>query len=317
MYKIVTSGGINCPANYFVFICDSESDLQSFVKDKKPCAGSKGIVTNPYKEMILCTDLSTWVEKVGSSSISGGTGGDNPGGSGSDNDCFDIEEAIYLEAIDRPDGKAVEIPDTWEEIIDVIHSGRYKERYKIGDYKPLDLGSEGVVNMELVGIEVDDRADGTGKAPATFVSKELLKSSCAWNPVYVAKTTGTGTLGGWQESAIRKHYQNAILPLIPNEVKPAIIDVLKSQDAYRISGDTEESFAQSSADTIWCPSGAELSTKKYTMDAARKKTGSSSYSHWWLRTAGTASTAKCIQTNGTEANVLTEQEKGIVLGFCL
>ena len=74
-----------------------------------------------------------------------------------------------------------EIQDDWETIIENIHSGDYKTKYQLGDYKPLDMGTEGILNMQLVGIEVDDKADGTGKAPTTWLSKEVLKTKQKWN----------------------------------------------------------------------------------------------------------------------------------------
>lgn len=75
----------------------------------------------------------------------------------------------------------IEIEDDWETIISNIEAGTHKDRYKIGNYKPLDLGSEGIANMQLIGTYVDDKADGSGRASTTWVSKNLLKTDYIYN----------------------------------------------------------------------------------------------------------------------------------------
>ena len=76
-----------------------------------------------------------------------------------------------------------EIADSWDVILASIDNGTYKDKYKIGNYKPLDLGAEGIVNMQIVGMDVDAKASG-GVAPISWLSKELLKTSKRWNPSY-------------------------------------------------------------------------------------------------------------------------------------
>ena len=65
--------------------------------------------------------------------------------------------------------EVVEISDTWDQIIAKIDNGTYKTAYKLGNYKPLDLGTEGTINMQIVGIDTDELADGSGYAPLTFI----------------------------------------------------------------------------------------------------------------------------------------------------
>ena len=80
-----------------------------------------------------------------------------------------------------------EIEDSWDEIIAACNDGTYATKYKIGNYKPLDLGSEGIVNMQIAGKDVDELADGSGKAKLTWISKELLNTPHRFNP-YVKYT---------------------------------------------------------------------------------------------------------------------------------
>lgn len=80
-----------------------------------------------------------------------------------------------------------EIEDSWDEIIAACNDGTYATKYKIGNYKPLDLGSEGIVNMQIAGKDVDELADGSGMAKLTWISKELLNTPHRFN-LYVKYT---------------------------------------------------------------------------------------------------------------------------------
>lgn len=80
-----------------------------------------------------------------------------------------------------------EIEDSWDDILAACADGTYKQKYKIGNYKPLDLGSEGIINMQIAGREVDALADGSGMAPLSWVGIELLKTSKRINPDRVSE----------------------------------------------------------------------------------------------------------------------------------
>lgn len=100
----------------------------------------------------------------------------------------------------------VKNPYTWDAVIANCARGKYASIYKIGDTVPLDLGSEGIVNMEIVGIDVDELADGSGVAPLTWISKELLGTNKRMNPELVtnysypeaASWAATSTSGEWK-----------------------------------------------------------------------------------------------------------------------
>lgn len=75
----------------------------------------------------------------------------------------------------------VEITDSWDDIIAACQNGNYT-KYKVGSYKPLDLGAEGTVNMQIVAKDADALASGSGTAPLTWISKELLATTRRMNP---------------------------------------------------------------------------------------------------------------------------------------
>ena len=201
-----------------------------------------------------------------------------------------------------------EITDSWEEIFAAEADGTYKEKYQISDYKPLDLGSEGVINMQIAGFDVEDKADGTGKAPITWAGRELLKTDKGMNPALVTKEDGTyqegtGSIGGWEKCFMRKYLKETIKPLIPENVQNQIVEVVKNQGATNISG---SSYLQYTNDDIWIPNLEDIRTlpygKKYAMlftcnIVLQKGKGKGLY-EWYLREAYAKNLFRYISFNG-------------------
>ena len=79
---------------------------------------------------------------------------------------------LYAKWIEK--GATGTINDSWEDIIASVNDGTYKSKYKIGDTKSMDLGSEGVVEMQIAAFDADELADGSGTAAITWISKQLL-----------------------------------------------------------------------------------------------------------------------------------------------
>lgn len=153
-----------------------------------------------------------------------------------------------------------EIQDTWEEIFAAEADGTYKEKYQVSDYKPLDLGSEGIINMQIAGFDVDDKADGTGKAPITWISHNLLKSKYRINPKLVTNDDGTckegtGMIGGWEKTELRLYLKETVRPLIPEVVRNRIVKILKTQQAIDTA---KAAFIQTTEDDLWIPDTDEM-----------------------------------------------------------
>ena len=243
-----------------------------------------------------------------------------------------------------------EISDSWEEIIAAAADGTYASKYIVGQYKPLNLGTEGVVNMQIVGINLDALPDGAGNAPLTFLAKEALATSHRMNPTRKGTTIGTGAIGGWVNCEMRKYLKETIKPLIPEAVRNAMKEVVKNQTS---ATQTLKSYnLQSSNEDIWIPSVFELTGSQggsvietgtnyshentypagsYNMSGSvvfqKTKVGESVASEWWMRTAKTyvASTTanqnasfNYMKTNGyVGPNYDPAAEKGVVIGFCI
>ncbi len=227
---------------------------------------------------------------------------------------------------------------SWEAVIAACANGTYATHYRVGDLIPLDLGSEGVVNMEIVGIDVDELTDGSGTAPLTFISKELLATAHRMNPARTTNedtvyTEGTGSVGGWEKSEMRTYLKETIKPLIPASVANAIKFVNKTYYHQVPNSDSSSTIARSmSTDDLWIPSHREISGGSayensgviYSDAFADSDScikilcGTTKATAWWLRTTGTTTGFRFVSTAGAyNSAAISSYERGIALGFCI
>lgn len=219
-------------------------------------------------------------------------------------------------------------PYTWTGVAANIADGSYATTYKVGDTVPLDLGSEGLVNMQIVGIDVDDLADGSGKAPISWISEGLLKTIRRYNPPKSAETEGTGMLGGWEKSEMRTYLNDTIKPLIPSDVQAMIKTVTKYSKGCDVSGTIVKNAV--TEDAVWIPSVAEMiglseyyeSTgpqyNGYFVTAADriKYNQSGSAWNWRLRTGSDSNNCGFITHQGGIGFDYAYNQYYIALGFC-
>ncbi len=221
------------------------------------------------------------------------------------------------------------ITDSWEEITAAVDAGTYLERYALGDMKALDLGTEGVIRMQIVAFDTDDLSDGSGKAAISWISEQLLPTPHRLNPA-ASKTEdgayveGTGSVGGWERCEMRAYIKDTIGPLIPEDVRSHIKTVTKEQYAYDTAGTR---VSQTTEDDVWIPSYREVyaasgQTRIYPwFDAAskraKKKPGASSNSAWATRQASSATAFYGINTSGNNIAASTSNAHLTALGFCI
>lgn len=219
-----------------------------------------------------------------------------------------------------------EITDTWEEIFAAEADGTYKEKYAVGDYKPIDLGSEGIINMQIAGFDVDDLANGSGKAPISWMGKELLAHSHMMvtekpveddNGLY---QEGTGTIGGWGKMEMRTYLREVIKPLIPENIREKIVAVTKTQAAYNVNA---RYFMQTTIDDVWVPERTEISEGekcKYSIlllrENRRKTNADKTVTNWKLRDAIDMWRTSTVVYDGGWTISYAYEETGIVLCFC-
>lgn len=74
-----------------------------------------------------------------------------------------------------------EITDSWATIVANCNNGTAATKYNVGNYKYLDLGTEGNIRMQIVAKNKDVLADNTGNASLTWVAMETLTTAKRWN----------------------------------------------------------------------------------------------------------------------------------------
>lgn len=220
------------------------------------------------------------------------------------------------------------ITDDWDTI---LANTNYSTDYSIGDTKYLDLGTEGKHLMEIVAFDADDKADGTGKAGITWISKTVLNTNHRMNPGRSGSsgnyTEGTGTIGGWDKSEMKSYILTTIAPLVPQNVRNAVKSVKKYTYIYNTSGTPVNNVE--TAETFWLPSESEVNLGEYETTGPRysetfpnnashvkSKVGASSASAWWLRSANNTSNFRCVDTGGSSISKPANDSSAVVLGFC-
>ena len=220
--------------------------------------------------------------------------------------------------------EVAEITDDWATIIDNIENGLAQPKYKLGNYKPLDLGTEGTVNMQIVAIDTD--VDSAGSTiPVTMIAKELLANTRKYNTNY------SGRLNVWSNSNIRNDYLNGtLLTKIDAALASHIAKAKKVTHTSSINNAT-------SYDKIWLPSlrevngesntqyseGSIIYTRLFPNQDSRVKCiqNGSNPTEWWLRSnTATGNAAYCdtrgyVYINNTKS--MYNDSLGVCIGFCL
>ena len=213
----------------------------------------------------------------------------------------------------------VEITDSWDTIIASIDAGTYKTRYSLGNYKPLDLGTEGIINMQIVAFDVDELTSG-GYAPISFVAKELLSP----------QKMGSGTYDPrkYSQTNVADYLNNTVLPLITSNIKERIQSVQKTSEWNQTT--------ETSALSLWIPSIYELNAisagsvnniyrQVFKDDESRIKTYNNAPKAYWVRdsiinTSSVPTKSKfyaVVTTGGLTSAQVDTRVYGVCLGFCL
>ena len=210
------------------------------------------------------------------------------------------------------------ITDSWSEIFANEANGTYSTKYSIGDTKMLDLGTEGQHLMEIVAFDTDDKADGTGKAKITWISKDLPKTMHRMNP-----TNDTSNYG-WSSSEMRTYLKDTIKPLIPQTVSDSIVSVNKITSALSSSALTQIT----TTDDVWIPSDHEVGlgtnyevngavySSKFTDDESRVKKRNGSVMSWGLRSTHSNGYFRIVRSDGSSHFAGASSVNGVAFGFC-
>ncbi len=203
-----------------------------------------------------------------------------------------------------------EIVDSWEEIIENIHSGKHKEIYAPGNYKKMDLGDDGILNCVLLGFDKHTKSSG-GKAPTSWLSKELTATTTAYAREPFATCSSHNGTHTALSNGIKARLDNVIKPKMPEVVRKNLVTITVY---FNASGFHDPSNSYPSAYTgtfsapteLFVPSQEELSRSGIFASLLGSNTlrvkccaGSTTPAKWPTRDCGAQSS---VNTSGTRWN---------------
>lgn len=176
----------------------------------------------------------------------------NGGGPGSPED-EDSLERIAADSFDEY---------SWQELSDIAgliaaapsdEEGRAvasQHGIEVGDTRTLTLGEASVVELRVVGIRADERADGGGVAGLTLMT----------SPIAVRPFSDDKNEGGWESSDLRSWLAGEGASLLPDELVSRVVPVLKVTDnaAVRYGDSGAVEALTTTADALWVPSVSEV-----------------------------------------------------------
>lgn len=208
--------------------------------------------------------------------------------------------------------------NSWETIIAVCRSGDVPDSWAVGNSKNMTIGGA-EYQIDIIGKNHDDYADGSGKAPLTF---QLHNS---YGTAYAMNSTSTNG-GGWKECAMRKTHLPTVLALMPAEVQSGIREVSKTTMAKRsdkwLETVPDKLFLLSEVETFGSTgnsaAGEGSQYAYYGAGGSAVKTLNGGMSSWWLRSPmRTSDYSFCASSGGGEpTNLDAKLERGTAFAFC-
>lgn len=227
-----------------------------------------------------------------------------------------------------------EITDDWETIMAAVNDGVATKIYKPGQYKVLDCGANGSITMRIKGFKLDKIANSEKRVQLSWESADLLTELKRMNPPYNAGTEGTGSLGGWSKSELRRWLNSDFYSSIDYVVRNQIKSVSKSTCSRDVNGNRK--INEVTIDKIFIPSADEIVGNyryrqrdysnifevdgvdfRYTNSLfSNKNHGTSTNVGYWLRTVGDWDYKFLFGQSGGVGDDDADNSKAICICFC-
>lgn len=207
----------------------------------------------------------------------------------------------------------------WSAIIAACQSGNVPDTWAVGDSKTMTINGISY-QIDIIGKNHDDYADGSGKAPLTF------QLHASYSVVYRMNSTATNA-GGWESCLMRSTYLPAILDLMPSEVKNAIREVSKKTSVGR-----QSSTIATTADKLFLLSQLEVFYSSYHTakdegeqyayykngNTTDKTVVNGSENIWWMRSPDIQESAsfRTVRAGGNVSNSRATSQLGVSFAFC-
>ena len=213
--------------------------------------------------------------------------------------------------------------NTWAQIAQAVaDKDPILDVWQVGDTKDEVIAGE-TLTFAIMGKNMDDLADGSGKAGLTFGMTQLMASTRQMN----SWDTNSGSFAG---SAMYSRLSGTIYPNLPTELKDAIKAVNKKTysrgDFSKIRTDSMYLWLFSEIEVFGKATysfAGEGTQYPYFATAAerikRLSNGAGAASYWWERSPrNQISTSFCYVTPSGEANSRRASNSyGVCFGFCI
>lgn len=208
--------------------------------------------------------------------------------------------------------------NTWAQIIDACHKNKVPATWAVSNSKPMLInGTE--YQIDIIGKNHDDYADGSGKAPLTFQLHDCYGETKNVN------SSNTNS-GGWTSCAMRQTHLPAILALMPTEVQSGIREVSKLTSAGNqsatINATADKLFLLSEIEIFgsvnYSKSGEGTQYDYYKAGNSKVKNRNGSADYWWERSPyGSDSLYFCNVNSSSLAGYIDASEAiGVAFAFC-
>lgn len=207
--------------------------------------------------------------------------------------------------------------NTWERIIMACQAGVVPSTWSVGDSKTMTIDGTDY-QVDIIGKDHDDYADGSGKAPLTFQLHDCYADTKNMN------SSNTNS-GGWKSCTMRNTHLPAILALMPTEVRSGIREVNKLTSAG-----SKSSTINTTADKLFLLSEVEIFGRQtYSFDGegtqydyykagnskVKKRNGSAN--GWWARSPCVSnSNSFCGVYSGEAYASYASSSLGVAFAFC-
>lgn len=233
----------------------------------------------------------------------------------------------------------------WQEIKEILDSGKAKEVFEIGDEREETLITGEKITLVILGFGQDEKVSG-GKVNMTIGLKNLMDGDFEMNLTHTNE-------GGWEKSRMRTVYMERVFKLLPEELRNIIVPVKKSTSAGGGSTDitvsedklflfslaeiysqrgiskSDNSNISGNADT-YQEEGTQYEYFKELLGDAdpyddneeiikRKANGGGSAYGWWLRSPciGGTGSFRCVYYDGDVGSYSAGGTSCVCFGFCV
>lgn len=219
--------------------------------------------------------------------------------------------------------------NSWETISAIAENHQASKYWKVGDEIDIKIDYLGTYTFQIYGFDIDDKADGSGKAGITFGMKNLLAERLYMNVTYST---------GWGDSYMRTGLIPLIYENMPNEVKTVIKPVNKITAKTTLNGYAYDYSLETTEDELFLFAEKEVGLDRYSNEIEYNvlptypifndsnnlvKTMDDGYDEypatWWLRSPTTFGSTYFVSIDdvGQPFYDAISSSNGVCFGFCV